>query len=268
MAIAIAAACAAAPASAEKGSYAAVNGLRMYYEIHGSGQPLVLLHGGVCTIEVCFQNLLPALAKTRRVIAIEQQGHGHTADIDRPLTNEQMAEDTAELLRQLKIERADFFGYSMGGMTGLRIAIRHPNLVRKLVIFGSMYNNDGWVPEVFEGFKNLRAEDIPPVFRDGYAKTAPDPTHWPVLVAKIVKLVREFGGWRPQDLQAIPAPVMVMVGDQDVVRPEHAVELFRLLPKGQLAVLPGTTHFAPIDRAELMLSMMVPFYDAPMPAAK
>jgi pimeloyl-ACP methyl ester carboxylesterase len=258
----------AASASAQKSGYAPVNGLKMYYEIHGSGEPLVLLHGGVCTIEVCFGKLIPALAKTRRVIAMEQQGHGHTGDIDRPLTNEQMADDTADLLRQLKVTQADFFGYSMGGMYGLRLAIRYPALVRKLVIFGSMYSNDGWVPEVLASFTKLRPEDIPRDFRVAYEKAAPDPSQWPVLVGKIVTLVNRWNGWSPRDLQAIQAPVMVMIGDRDITRPEHAVELYRLLPKGQLAVLPGTDHFAPVNRADWLLAMMVPFYEATLPSAE
>src|SRR5687767_6893545 len=156
----------AAPASAANGSYASVNGLKMYYEIEGTGRPLVLLHGGLCTIEVCLGKLRPALAKGWKTIAIEQQAHGRTADRDRPLTHEQMAEDTAALLRQLKIRNADFFGYSMGGSIALRIALRHPDLVRKVVIIGTSFNNEGLIPGLVENIKALKAEEVPPQFRE------------------------------------------------------------------------------------------------------
>ncbi|MGQ0569177.1 MAG: alpha/beta fold hydrolase [Armatimonadota bacterium] len=258
----------AAPASAAKGSYASVNGLKMYYEIQGTGRPLVVLHGGLCTIEACLGKVRPPLAKARKTIAIEQQGHGRTADADRPLTFEQMAEDTAAVLRQLKIERADFFGYSDGGNVALRIAMRHPALVRKLVVFGTNYNNDGLVPGLVEAFKVMKAEDIPKEFREAYVKVAPDPKQWPTLVAKVMKQALEFKGWRPEEIKSIKAPTLIMIGDADIVRPEHAVEMFRLLPHAQLAVLPGTDHFAPVHRADWIVSMTKAFLDAPMPKAK
>jgi pimeloyl-ACP methyl ester carboxylesterase len=257
-----------APASAAEGSYASVNGLKMYYELEGSGRPLVLLHGGVCTIEVCMGKIRPPLAKAWRTIAIEQQGHGRTADIDRPLSYEQMAEDTAALLRSLKVRNADFFGYSMGGGIALRIAVRHPELVRKVVVMGTPYGNDGLVPGLMENFKNLKAEDIPQQFRDAYAKTAPDPSQWPTLVAKIKNLMLDAKGLSPEQIQSIKAPTMVMIGDADIVRPEHAVEMYRLLPHGQLAVLPASTHFAPMERPGWVSSMTRAFLGAPMPKAK
>lgn len=258
----------AAPAAAAKGSYASVNGLKMYYEIQGTGRPLVLLHGGMCTIEGCLGKVRPPFAKARRTIAIEQQGHGRTADIDRPLTYEQMAEDTAAVLRQLKIQDADFFGYSDGGNIALRIAMRHPALVRKIVVIGTNYNNDGLVPGLVEAFKTMKAEDIPKEFRDAYVKVAPDPKRWPTLVAKVMKQGLEFKGWRPEDMKSIKAPTLVMIGDGDIVRPEHAVEMFRLLPHAQLAVLPGSDHFAVVQRADWIISMTKAFLDAPMPKAR
>ena len=158
------------------GGYASVNGLKMYYEIHGTGRPLVLLHGALCTIDGCFGKILPLLAKTRQVIAIEQQAHGHTADIDRPLTTEQMAEDTAALLRQLRIENADFFGYSMGGGIALEIAIRYPHRVRKLVFAAATYNPDGFHPEILQGIAKLKPEDFAgSPWLEAYAKVAPNP---------------------------------------------------------------------------------------------
>lgn len=255
----------AASASAE---YASVGGLKMYYEIQGAGRPLVLLHGGVCTIEVCLGQIRTPLAKSWKTIAIELQGHGRTADLDRPLSYEQMAEDTAALLRRLKVRNADFFGYSMGGSVALAIAMRHPDLVRKVVVFGTAYNNDGLIPGLVENFGNLKPEDIPQQFRDAYAKTSPHPEKWPVLVGKIKSMLLDSKGFRPEQMKSIKAPVMVMIGDADIVRPEHAVEMFRLLPHGQLGVLPASTHFAPMDRAGWVSSMTRAFLQTPMPKAK
>jgi pimeloyl-ACP methyl ester carboxylesterase len=258
----------AAPASAANGSYASVNGLKMYYEIEGTGRPLVLLHGGLCTIEVCLGKLRPALAKGWKTIAIEQQAHGRTADRDRPLTHEQMAEDTAALLRQLKVRNADFFGYSMGGSIALRVALRHPDLVRKVVIIGTSFNNEGLIPGLVENIKALKPEEVPPQFREGYEKVAPDPKRWPALVAKMRTVLSESKGLRAEDIKSIKAPTMVMLGDADIVRPEHAVEMFRLLPHGQLAVLPASDHFAPMQRPAWISSMTRAFLVAPMPQTK
>ena len=190
------------PIKSVPGQYASVNGLNMYYEIHGTGRPLVLLHGafGVATV-------FSILAKDRQVIAVELQGHGHTADIDRPLTFEQMADDTAALLDQLKIEQADFFGYSMGGNVALAVAIRHPKLVRKLVINGS---NSGPIEHAYEPQSFQQFQSMPPTFAPGilkapYDKVAPDPKQWPALVAKIKTMGLEFPGFAREDLQAIKA---------------------------------------------------------------
>jgi pimeloyl-ACP methyl ester carboxylesterase len=270
---------AAASAEAARSGYAAVNGLEMYYEVHGAGRPLVLLHGALMTIEG-FGELLPSLAGMRQVIAVEQQAHGRTADIDRPLGYERMADDTAALLRQLGIEEADFFGYSMGGSVALQIAIRHPDLVRKLVIAASAFGKDGLYPEVLENIRNLRAEDFTgSPWLEAYARVAPDPGGWPALVGKVVQLVGAFEGWPPEAIRSIEAPALVVVADSDVVRPEHAVELFRLLgggvpgdlgglPRSQLAVLPGTTHVSLVERAEWLTPMVAEFLDAPMPEAE
>lgn len=250
-----------------RGSYASVNDLEMYYEIHGTGRPLVLLHGGLTTIDTSFGKALPSLAQTWQVIAVEQQAHGHTADIDRPLSFEQMADDTAALLRHIGVKQADFFGYSDGGNVALGIAIRHPDLVHKLAIAGTNYNNDGLYPEILEFLRHANAEDMPAVLRGAYTRVAPKPEDWPTLVAKVARLGVDFQGWRPEDIRSIKAPALVMIGDADIVRPEHAVELFRLLPHAQLAVLPGTDHGMRLDHPEWLLSMLAAFLDAPMPEA-
>jgi pimeloyl-ACP methyl ester carboxylesterase len=257
IAIAVAAICLAAPAAAsaqdDLSGYASVNGLEMYYETHGSGPQLVLLHGALMTIEG-FGEILPSLAKTRQVIAVEQQAHGRTADIDRPFRYEQMADDTAALLEQLGIEEADIFGSSMGGGLALQIAMRHPDLVRKLVVAAAAYSNDGIYAEVLEGIENLKPEDFAgSPWQEAYASVAPNPAEWPALLAKVQEMDKEFEGWSPEAISSIEAPALIVVGDADIVRPEHAVEMFELLgggvpgdlaglPRAQLAVLPGTTH--------------------------
>jgi pimeloyl-ACP methyl ester carboxylesterase len=264
-----------AQASGE-GSYASVNGLEMYYEIHGTGEPLVLLHGAYMTINAMGE-VVPSLAKTRRIIAVELQGHGRTADIDRPLSYEQMADDTAALLRHIGIEEADIFGYSMGGGIALQVTIRHPEVVRKLVLASVYYNNDGVYPEVLEAIETITPEAFAGTpWREEYDRIAPNPEDFPTLVAKLKELDLTFVGWPPEDIQAIEAPALIIIGDSDVVRPEHTVEMFRLigggvagdlagLPSSRLAVLPGTTHVGLVERSDLLVSMIGEFLDTPMP---
>jgi pimeloyl-ACP methyl ester carboxylesterase len=263
------------------GSYAAVNGLQMYYEIHGTGSPLVLLHGAFSTIESDFAKLLPVLAQTRQVIAVEQQGHGHTADIDRPLSYAQMADDTAALLQQLNIARADLFGYSMGGGVALQFAIRHPNQVRKFIFAGgTTYSLDGFYPGMLEGIAGLQPEHLAGTpWQQAYARLAPHPEDWPTLIAKTKELDLTFKGWTPEEIQALKTPGLLIIGDSDIVRPEHVVEMFRLmgggvvrdvmgLPNSQLAILPGTTHVTVMDRTDWLASMTNAFLDAaPAPPA-
>jgi pimeloyl-ACP methyl ester carboxylesterase len=245
-----------------KGKYAVVNGLKMYYEIHGSGKPLVLLHGSFGRATV-----YPTLAKDRQVIAVELQGHGHTADIDRPLTYEQMADDVAALLQHLKIERADIFGYSLGGTVGLGVAIRHPDLVRKLAVFGSIYGriDDSYEPQMAKQFKSLPPDFAPSVLKGPYDKVAPDPKQWPTLVAKVKKLGMESKGFTREDVQSIKAQVLITIGDRDGIRPEHALEMYRLIPKAQLAVFPGADHFLLWTGPEKILPTIARFLDVPMP---
>ncbi len=250
-------------AGESKGKYADVNGLKMYYEIHGTGEPLVLLHGGIATIDNSFGKLIPGLSKHHRVIALEQQGHGHTRDVDRPLSYEQMAEDTVALLAELKIEKADFFGWSDGAAVGLQIAIKHPQMVRKLAMIGTSYNNDGLEPEVVKGIASLTPEMIPRQFHDDYEKVAPEPGQWAGVVAKIRTMAVEWKGFSPKDLRGIKVPVLVMVGDRDIVRAEHAVEMFRLFPNAQLAVLPGVSHFGVVERSDWVLGMVTAYLDTP-----
>jgi pimeloyl-ACP methyl ester carboxylesterase len=253
----------------DKGSYANVNGLRLYYEIHGTAStPLVLLHGGGSTIDTSFGKVLAPLAKTRQVIAFEQQGHGHTADIDRPFSFEQSADDAAALLRHLKIERADFYGFSNGGNIALVIAIRHPKLVRKLIVASAQFKRDGLYPEFWESMKKPKLEDMPAELRDAYRKVSPHPEQLQTFFDKSVKRMMEFKDWRPEDIRSINAPTLVMTGDADIVRHEHAVEMFRQLPYGQLAILPDTAHDTVNKHFDWVLGMTTSFLDAPMPKAK
>jgi len=258
-----------------KAGYADVHGFKMYYRIEGSGRPLVLLHGALSNIDTDFGKLLPELAKERQVIAVEQQAHGRTGDLDRPLSYAQMADDTAELLRQLKIERADFFGYSMGGAIALELAMRHPELVRKLVwAGGANYSPDGLYPVIRDGAKDLKPELLAgSPWQKAYVGMAPEPSKWNALVFKVRDLDMHFAGWKSEEVHAIQAPVLLIIGDSDIVRPEHVVEMFRLLgggvpgdvgglPRAQLAVLPGTTHVTVVDRTSWLLSMVTAFLDA------
>jgi pimeloyl-ACP methyl ester carboxylesterase len=254
------------PAAPVQTGYAPVNGLRLYYEIHGaakSGQPpLVLLHGGGDTIETSFGQLLPALASTRRVIAFEQQGYGHTADIaDRPFSFEQSADDTAALLAYLHIERADLLGFSNGGTIALQVTIRHPRVVRKLVVASAFFSRDGGEPAFWASMQNPRPEMMPPELKEAYLKVAPHPENFESFFYKSAHRMREFKDIPADTIRTITAPTLVLNGDADVVRPEHAVALMRLLPHAQLAVLPGTDHMAMMKRTEWLVPMIGWFLD-------
>jgi pimeloyl-ACP methyl ester carboxylesterase len=259
--------------------YAPVNGLQMYYEIHGTGRPLVLLHGNLSTIEVDFGRVIPSLAKTRQVVAVEQQAHGHTADIDRPLTIQNWADDTAALLAHLGISNADFFGYSSGSAVAMELALQRPQLIGKLAVASFSYKLDGLHPGLLEGIAGLTPEALAGTpFEEAYLKTAPNPDDWPTLISKITQMDQDLPEWPSEAIQSLAAPVLLIIGDSDIVRPEHAVETFRLLgggvigdltglPRSRLAVLPGTTHITLVHRGDWLASMITEFLDAPVPAA-
>jgi pimeloyl-ACP methyl ester carboxylesterase len=251
----------------------------MYYEIHGEGAPLVLLHGAFGAI-ASWGPVLDGLAATRQVIAVELQAHGHTADIDRPLSFEQLADDVAALLDHLTVEQADIVGHSMGANTALQVAMRHSQRVRKLVTMSPNFRSDGEYEAVREGVSAMTPEFLTGTpIEQAYLAVAPDPADFPVLVEKVRALVTTEFAWAEADLQAITAPTQILVGDSDTVRPEHAVELFRLvgggvpgdlagLPTAQLAILPAITHATIVaERVELPLAMIEAFLAAPMPDA-
>jgi pimeloyl-ACP methyl ester carboxylesterase len=257
--------------------YAPVNGLQMYYEVHNAqagGPPLVLLHGNLSTIGIDFGGTIPSLARNRRVIAVEQQAHGHTADIDRPLNASIWADDTRALLRHLGIERADLFGYSSGSDVALQIAINHPELVNKLVLASTSYRLDGLHPELTDTIEQLRPEHLAGShFEQDYARVAPNPGDWPKLIEKINQMNADLPEYTADQIRAITAPTLLIIGDSDIVRPEHIVEMFRLLgggvlgdlaglPRSRLAILPGTTHITLVQRTDWLSSMVGEFLDA------
>jgi len=259
--------------------YAPVNDLNMYYEVHGEGPPLVLLHGAYLTAGA-FGPLLPGLAEVRQVVVPEMQGHGRTADADRPITYEQMADDTAALMHHLELGQADVVGYSMGGGIALQLAVRHPELVRRLVVASAGYRYDAMPEEAIAMFPSITPEMFAGSPRETeYQRLAPNPGDFPVLVEKLKTLHTTEFAWPEEVIRGIPAPTQVIVGDSDLVRLEHAVELYKLrgggglgdlsgMPESQLAVLPGTSHLIPpgsglLDRAEWLLAMIPPFLDPP-----
>ena len=254
--------------------YAPVNGLKMYYEIYGQGKPLVLLHGAFNTIPMAFGMLIPELSKTRQVIALEMQGHGRTADIDRPFSFESMADDVAALLKYLKKDSADIFGYSMGGGIAWQLAIRHPEAVKKLVIASAVYKYEGWAPETRAILPNITPEvfEHTPIKTD-YDSLAPDRKHWTEFINKMKKFITTPYDFGAEKIRAIKSPTFIIAGDGDGVLPEHAVEMFRLrngkymidfgpAPTTQLAIYPGTSHISVMMQKDWLLSMIVPFLDA------
>jgi pimeloyl-ACP methyl ester carboxylesterase len=255
--------------------YAPVNGLKMYYEIYGQGKPLVLLHGAFNTISLAFGQLIPELSKNRKVIAVEFQGHGRTADIDRPFSFESLADDVAALLKYLKIDSADIFGYSMGGVVAWQLAIRHPQLVRRLVIASAVYKYEGWTPETRAILPTLTPQmfEGSPIKQE-YDRLAPDPKHWSQFVNKMKQFVTTPYDFTAEKIRAIKSPTLIITGDGDGVLPEHAVEMYRLrggkymvdfgpAPNTQLAIFPGTSHIFVMMHTDWLLSIIPPFLDAP-----
>jgi len=257
------------------GRYANVNGIKMYYELHGTGSPLVLLHGGGSTITTTYGTILPLLAKTHQVIAIELQAHGHTGDRNTPESFVQDADDVAELLKQLNVVKADIMGFSNGGQTALEIGIRHPGRVNKLVIASAFYKRSG-VPSAFwEGFKTPKFSDMPQVYKEEFLKINNDSVALMNMFSKDSRRMMTFKDWKNEDIQSIQAPALVVAGDQDLPLPEHTVEMYRLLPHGRLAILPGNhgSYMGEIMSAgrdskipELFAAMIDEFLSSPMPA--
>jgi pimeloyl-ACP methyl ester carboxylesterase len=223
----------------QNGHYATVNGLSMYYEIHGKGKPLVLIHGGGSTIETTFGRILPILAKHYQIIAVELQAHGRTADRDAPETFEQDADDVAALIGQLRLEKVNILGFSNGGNTALRIAIRHPQIVDKLIAASAFYKRDGLYPQFWEFMPKATLQNMPQALKDAYLRVNNNPKGLETMHNKDRDRMLNFKDWVASDIQAIQAPTLLIMGDADVIKPEHTVEMYRLLPNGKLVILPG-----------------------------
>ncbi|MEV4316257.1 alpha/beta hydrolase [Actinocrispum sp. NPDC049592] len=245
-------------------AYAQVNGLNVYYEVHGTGKPLVLLHGGLLTIELAFGGLLPHLAKSRQVIAIEMQGHGRTADTDRVPSLELFASDVAGVLDTLGIERADVFGYSLGGLVGLQMALTQPDRVDRLVAAAAHYRSQGYHndildPALWSASRRMpTAEDFQKM-RDAFTAVAPDPSVFDQVEAKLQPLVSGVDAWTEADFGGITAPTLLIIGDNDFVTIPHAELMRDLIPGSQLAVLPGTTHMQIPQRVDVLLALLGDF---------
>ena len=242
-------------------TYAPVNGLELYYEIHGSGRPLVLLHGGLLTIGLNFGPMLEPLAASRQVIAVELQSHGHTADTGRALTIEALAGDVVALLDQLGIAEADLFGFSLGGLVACAIAFGAPARVGKLIVASADPQRPPGRESAPLGEDRMPTSADFQAMRDAYEAVAPDPAHFDEFAAKNSALVHEFPGWT-DELRSLQVPTMLIFGDRDFSPLPDVVELFELLPNAQLAVLPGTTHVGLTRRPGEVLALITPFLDA------
>lgn len=260
--------------------YAPVNGLQLYYEIHGEPRsdapPVVLIHGAFSGIGTSFGAFLPGLSQSRQLIGVELQGHARTADIDRPLRGEFLADDIAALLDFLNIEQADLFAYSMGSEVALHCVIKYPERVRKMVLASNSYTLAGLHPGLMDGMDQMQPEMLHgSPFHDEYMALAPDPDMFPALFEKKQEHDRAIEDFPADAIRGIRAPTMIVIGDSDIVQPEHAVEMFRLLgggvigdlvglPNARLAILPGTTHITVAYRAEWLIPMIDEFLDAPV----
>ena len=266
--------CAAVSAQGSTAGYAPVNGLRMYYEVHGKGAPVVLLHGSFMTITNNWTGMIAQLSKSRQVIAVEMQGHGRTADINRDFSYENLADDIAALLDYLKIKQADLLGYSMGGGVAMQVAIRHPEKVRKVVSISAVFRHDGWVKEAVEMFPQME----PGMFKGSpieaeYKKLSPTPDKFDTFVKHVIQMDIKPYDFGAAKLKATKAPMLFIHGDADGVRLDHIAEMFRLKgdeifgdmrprSESRLAILPNTTHITLMDTLDVIGPMVNDFSDA------
>ena len=253
-----------------KNGFSEVNGIRMYYEIYGQGKPLVLIHGGGSTIQSNFEKVIPLFAKNRKVIAVELQAHGRTNDRNADLTFEQDADDIATLLKNLNIDKADFFGFSNGGTTALQIAIRHPEIVNKIVLGSALAKRNG-VPEWFWGImEHAKLENMPEQLKTAYKQVAPDTSGLQVMHDRDAKRMVNFKNIPDEQIKSIKAPTLIIIGDKDVITPEHAIELHGQIANSELAIIPGghgeyigeiTTLKSDTKESEFVIPMIEKFLD-------
>lgn len=266
----------AQPQQAGHGDFAPVNGLKMYYEVHGSssGEPLVLLHGSFMTISMNWTGWIGELSKTRQVIAVEMQGHGRTADINRDFSYENLADDIAAMLDYLKIKQADLLGYSMGGGVAMQAAIRHPEKVRKVVSISAVMRHDGWVKEALDMFPQLTAATFKgsPI-ETNYKRLSPTPDDFPNFVQRVIAMDLRPYDFGADKLKVAKAPFLFIHGDADGVRLDHIAEMFRLKgdeilgdmrprSESRLAVLPNATHITLLGKGSAIIPMVNDFLDA------
>jgi pimeloyl-ACP methyl ester carboxylesterase len=264
--------------TAAKTGYLTIGDLEMYYERHGSGQPLVLLHGAFSATGTSFGAMLPGLARERQVISFEMQGHGRTADIDRPLSIEGMADDVIAGIRQMGISPTDLLGYSTGAAIAIRVALKAPELIRKLVTISATISLAGIHPGLMEGIGEMLPEMMHgSPWHDEYLKIAPRPEDFNRLFEKKSEMDRNLIDVPAEDFASLTAPTLLILGDSDLPTLEHAVEMFRLrgggvfgdlptgLPDSELAVIPGASHVSVVARAELLVPIINSFLNRPMP---
>jgi pimeloyl-ACP methyl ester carboxylesterase len=242
-------------------SYVDVDGLLIYYELHGEGPPLVLLHGGLLTIELGFGDVLAALAERHKVVAIELQGHGRTADIDRSMSLERLADDVAQVLTEVAVDRADVVGFSLGGLVTVELARRHPERVRRLVLASIHTRPDGLddevrSPDARPGVGRMPTADDFRAWEEAYRAVASDPDQFSALQAKVGAFVGSLPGWSDDELRELTVPTLVLIGDKDFVRVEHAVHMQQVLPNAQLAVIPGATHVGLLHETDLVMPIL------------
>ena len=219
--------------------YTEVNGLNMYHEVHGAGKPLVLIHGGGSTIETSFGNLIPLLSKKRQIIGVELQAHGHTMDRGHDTSFEQDADDVTAMVKKLKLGRVDILGFSNGGHTAIEIALRHPEIVNKIIFASTFYTREGVVPGFWDGFEGATLDMMPADLQAGYLKANNSKEGLLTMFNRDVKRMKSFKGWTANQLRSIEVPVLIINGTQDVGTVEHAVEMYRIFPDCELAIFPG-----------------------------
>ena len=260
-----------AAAQAPKSGYAPLNGLRMYYEVHGNGggTPLLLLHGGGSTLQSTFGRALPFLARTRQVIARDEQAHGRTNDRGTPERFESSADDVAALLSHLNIEKADLFGFSNGAGVAMQVAIRHPDKVHKLVFASFMISRDGAHPALWEMIKTGTFATMPQPLKDAFLEVNPDPKALELMYERDSERMRSWQGFDRDSVAKIQCPTLIVCGDQDVVKPEHAVEISHVIPHSRLLIVPGNHGDylgdaltpAPGDKPRLICDLVTEFLD-------
>jgi pimeloyl-ACP methyl ester carboxylesterase len=247
-------------------AYVDVDGVHMYYEIYGEGSPLVLLHGGMLTIELNFATLIPTLAGSHTVIGVELQGHGRTADIDREITPAGLARDVVGLLDHLRIDRAHVLGHSMGAGTALELAVSHPQRVRSIVAASASVRPDGMHEDLTDPARMATSTRLPTQqdfvdMRQAYERLSPHPEHFDEFLAQLSASTADLQGWSDEQLAGITAPILLVIGDRDFITVEHAALMLKLIPGSQLAVLPDTTHMQVTRRADVLLPMLARFLD-------